>query len=198
MSLDSFLESISMSKDALQMVCDIFVVLILALLTVFFLLERRNERKIGPISSSFLDLCLPPISNPHKRDFEIFCLKYSCIWITGFGVIIATGVYEKFDEWGYMIVCVGFCLPFLLYPLILTPHLPLQDNYALKANLWIGVYSFIGNYWYTHYFYSVLKANYSFPSWWEIFIVFCFWSHFTILPSHSPSHHLISSLIYEI
>jgi len=28
----------------------------------------------------------------------------------------------------------------------------------------LGIYSHIGNYWYTHYFYTVLKASYSMPS----------------------------------
>jgi cycloeucalenol cycloisomerase len=41
---------------------------------------------------------------------------------------------------------------------------PLLERYAFKANVWIAIYSFIGNYWYTHYFYSVLKAKYTMPS----------------------------------
>jgi cycloeucalenol cycloisomerase len=27
------------------------------------------------------------------------------------------------------------------------------------------IYSHIGNYWYTHYFYTVLRAKYTMPSW---------------------------------
>jgi cycloeucalenol cycloisomerase len=34
-----------------------------------------------------------------------------------------------------------------------------------QANTWIAIFSFIGNYWYTHYFYVVLGAKYTFPSW---------------------------------
>ena len=34
----------------------------------------------------------------------------------------------------------------------------------MKANVWIAVFSFIGNYWYTHYFYAVLKAEYTFDA----------------------------------
>jgi len=41
---------------------------------------------------------------------------------------------------------------------------PWWQRYATKANLWIATYSFIGNYWYTHYFYSVLKAQYTMPA----------------------------------
>jgi cycloeucalenol cycloisomerase len=39
-----------------------------------------------------------------------------------------------------------------------------MERYATKANVWLAVYSFIGNYWYTHYFYSVLKAEYTMPA----------------------------------
>lgn len=31
--------------------------------------------------------------------------------------------------------------------------------------MWIAIYSFIGNYFWTHYFYTLLKAKYTFPSW---------------------------------
>ena len=40
----------------------------------------------------------------------------------------------------------------------------LLEPYPFKATLWLGIYSHIGNYWYTHYFYTVLKASYSMPS----------------------------------
>lgn len=34
--------------------------------------------------------------------------------------------------------------------------------------MWLAIYSHIGNYWYTHYFYTVLRAKYSMPSWYVI------------------------------
>jgi len=37
-----------------------------------------------------------------------------------------------------------------------------------KANIWIATISFIGNYFWTHYFYVVLKAKYTFPTTWEL------------------------------
>ena len=30
-----------------------------------------------------------------------------------------------------------------------------MERYSFKANLWIFIFGFIGNYWYTHYFYNV-------------------------------------------
>jgi len=34
-----------------------------------------------------------------------------------------------------------------------------------QANLWIIVFSYVGNYFWTHYFFKVLGASYTFPSW---------------------------------
>lgn len=31
--------------------------------------------------------------------------------------------------------------------------------------MWLGIFGFVGNYWFTHYFYCVLKAQYTMPSW---------------------------------
>jgi cycloeucalenol cycloisomerase len=33
----------------------------------------------------------------------------------------------------------------------------------LQANLWIAIFSYVGNYFWTHYFYKVLHAYYTFP-----------------------------------
>lgn len=65
-----------------------------------------------------------------------------------------------------MVVCVGLCLPLFAYPFLRsTSQQPLAQRYAVKATVWLAIYSHIGNYWYTHYFYDVLKATYSMPSW---------------------------------
>jgi cycloeucalenol cycloisomerase len=95
---------------------------------------------------------------PSKRAYELFALFYTPIWIFAFACIVAFGLYETFDKWSYMKVCVGLASPFLLQPLIFPSagfdspdaNRPLFERYSFKANLWIAVYSFIGNYWYTH------------------------------------------------
>lgn len=119
--------------------------------------------------SSFLP---DPVTQPSKRAYEIFVAAYTPIWIGAFAVIVALQLYEEFTPLGYIYVCGGLALPFLLQPVILPGALqnspdarrPLFARYALKANVWIAVYSFIGNYWYTHYFYSVLQAAYTMPN----------------------------------
>lgn len=147
-------------------------------------------------SSSFLPTSQ---THPSKRAYELFVLTYTPIWIFAFGCIVAFGLYQDFDEWSYMKVCVGLALPFILQPFVFpsagygSPDAmrPLIERYSFKANVWIAVYSFIGNYWYTHCkfprkgpcintvkycncsltrpvyskdFYSVLKAKYTMPA----------------------------------
>jgi len=105
---------------------------------------------------------------PSKRAYELFVAAYTPVWIGIFGVIVATRLYEDFSPRMYIYFCGGLALPFLLQPLVFPSgpdaHRPLTQRYAFKANLWLAVYSFIGNYWYTHYFYSVLEAAYTMPN----------------------------------
>ena len=95
---------------------------------------------------------------PSKRAYESFALVYTGIWISLFGCIVVLQLYESFDAWSYIYVCLGLALPFLLQPILLpsagfgspdeSRHL--LQRYSFKANLWIAMYAFIGNYWYTH------------------------------------------------
>jgi len=109
-----------------------------------------------------------PATEPSKHAYERFVAKYTPCWIGAFAVIVAFQLYEQFTPRMYIYVCGGLALPFLLQPLLLPGtgpdnRRPLTQRYAFKANLWLAVYSFIGNYWYTHYFYSVLEAAYTMP-----------------------------------
>ena len=106
-------------------------------------------------------------SEPSKHFYETFVLHYSAVWMGIFGVVVITQAYELFSPIMYILFFVFLCLPFVLQPLIYPGPAdgarPWHQRYATKANVWIAVYSFIGNYWYTHYFYSVLKAAYTLP-----------------------------------
>ena len=133
----------------------------------------QNPTSPDPGTKKRVGRYLPdPDLEPSKYAYEMYALCYSPIWMGAFGVIVAFGLYESFTAWTYNVVCVGLSLPYLLQPVLIPSALfgspdalrPLSDRYAAKANLWIAVYSFIGNYWYTHYFYSVLGAEYTMPS----------------------------------
>lgn len=76
---------------------------------------------------------------------------------------------QKLDEVGYMAICLAAALPCVLLPPLLSGSVekgkPLAQQYWVKANVWIAIFSFIGNYFWTHYFYELLGAEYTFPSW---------------------------------
>ena len=138
----------------------------------------------GEASASASRFLPDPHHEPSKRAYEVFVLWYTPVWIVCFGAIIGCQWYEQYTDYDYLRVCGGLALPLLLQPVVWpggVPRLdpayhqsqavvspdharPLHQRYALKANVWLAVYSFIGNYWYTHYFYSVLQARYTMPS----------------------------------
>lgn len=68
-----------------------------------------------------------------------------------------------------MAIGLGASLPCVILPWLLEHKAdrskPWFQKYWVKANVWIAIFSFIGNYFWTHYFYTVLGAEYTFPSW---------------------------------
>jgi cycloeucalenol cycloisomerase len=75
---------------------------------------------------------------------------------------------QRLGEWGYLSLGFIAALPCVLLPPLLQPaaerEKPLWQRYWVKANVWIAVFSFIGNYFWTHYFYRLLGASYTFPA----------------------------------
>lgn len=76
---------------------------------------------------------------------------------------------QELDELGYLAVGLAAALPCILLPPLLDGGTekgkPFTQRYWVKANVWIAIFSFIGNYFWTHYFYDLLGAEYTFPSW---------------------------------
>ena len=159
----------------------------------FQIIQTKQPNLNQHNSSSIMDKLPLQLPNPHtepsKYCYEVFSWYYTCIWIGLFGFIVVSQCYEYFTAWGYLGVCGGLALPLLLqpilYPRACTPSIidddddnnnktkvignpdidrPWYQRYSTKATLYLLTYSFIGNYWYTHYFYSVLKAKYTMPS----------------------------------
>jgi cycloeucalenol cycloisomerase len=139
---------------------------------------QQPKHSIDPL---FPSTFLPnPFIEPSKYAYEVFVAIYTPIWILIFALIVISKYYETLTPQGYIIICTSLALPFLLQPILLPGGLvgnakqrsnaspdsnrPLLERYSFKANVWIAVYSFIGNYWYTHYFYSVLHASYTMPN----------------------------------
>lgn len=140
---------------------------------------------------------LPGNDEPSKQDFEKYALLYTATWIALFGGVVVTQAYERFTENDYMALCVSLSLPFLLQPLLYPSPaeraLPLFERYSFKANVWIAIFSFIGNYWYTHYFYNVLRARYTFSAHRlnDVPIALFFATHFYFITYHTFSNLLL-------
>ena len=93
-----------------------------------------------------------PLLGSEKREYEVWVLRYSVVWMGAFAMIIATGLYERFDAIAYFVVCGGLALPLLVQPVFFrgkhgkaAPSIGAQ--HAARAQLWIFIFGFIGNYW---------------------------------------------------
>ena len=146
------------------------------------LTPARAGKRVSPRGGAGAGWLCDPSSNPSKYHAEVFILKVSACWIASVAVVIGLGAYEWWGKWGYMAYCVTCASPYVLVPLfaplegdvvrgkgprrgsVAVTAKPLREAYIFKANLWIAVFSFVGNYWYTHYFYGVLKARYTFDA----------------------------------
>ncbi|CAF2124822.1 unnamed protein product [Brassica napus] len=116
-------------------------------------------------------------ANPSKRWGELFFLFYTPFWLTlSLGIVVPYKLYETFTELEYLLLALVSALPAFLIPMLLVGKadrsLPWKDRYWVKAslfffpaNLWIIIFSYVGNYFWTHYFFKVLGASYTFPSW---------------------------------
>lgn len=143
---------------------------------------------------------LPSTNDLAKRQFEVWALRYSVFWMGTFAVVIASQMYSWFDEWHYLYLCVGLDLPLLLQPLLAPlpaeSTLPPLMRYSLKANVWIAIFAFIGSYWYTHYFYVVLDAQYTMPAHRlnDVPIALYFAAHFYFVSYHTFSNMLLRKI----
>lgn len=108
--------------------------------------------------------------NPSKRWGELFFLFYTPFWLTlCLGIVVPYKLYESFTELEYLLLGLISAVPALLIPVLVVgkadQSLSWKDRYWVKASLWIIIFSYVGNYFWTHYFFTVLGASYTFPSW---------------------------------
>lgn len=107
-------------------------------------------------------------ANASKRAGERFLFYWSFVWVGVMGVIVGTKMFEHFNEWHYLSVGLFFTIPPIFLPMLFPAaedkNIPLAQRYITKANVWIFIMSWVANYLWTHYFYEVLGAFYTFPS----------------------------------
>ena len=105
-------------------------------------------------------------SNADKTRTEVLFLSLAVCWISYFAVIIATGMYHQFRRWEYLYVCGLMALVYFVVPYVLgvEESKPFLERYYVKANVWIAILSYVGNFYWTHYFYNLLGAKYTFDA----------------------------------
>ncbi len=107
--------------------------------------------------------------NPEKARAEQFFLLWAIFWISILFYIVYSQWFETFTPYHYLTLGLVLFLfptvfPVLLPSLFLSAHLPISRRYTTKANLYIAILSWIANYFWTHYFYTVLHATYTFKA----------------------------------
>lgn len=120
-------------------------------------------------------------------------MRWNVAWILFFGGIVVTKAYEAFEGWHYMVVGLFLSIPPCLLPLMFPGEdraIPWHSRYTTKANVWIFIISWQGNYFWTHYFYQVLGCKYTFPSWRLNNVPFCL---FLITHSYFHLYHLLGT-----
>jgi cycloeucalenol cycloisomerase len=94
-----------------------------------------------------------------------FFLLYAPLWISYFGFLILTNYYANASRLEWVMYGVIMVIPLFAYPLLFPGkadrHLPITQRYWFKANVWVAIFNYVGNYFWTHYFYNLLGAKYT-------------------------------------
>lgn len=107
--------------------------------------------------------------DPSKAYYERFSLMWApfsmfCLLV----FILGTPIYERCDRNSFLILSLLFCLPGFIIPLCwpcqADINRPILQRFWVKAAIWISIFGFYGNYFWTHYFYNLLGAEYLFDS----------------------------------
>lgn len=132
--------------------------------------SKKQQQKNDSTKTSLFEPSLWLADNPAKRWTELFFFFYSFTWIIWcLGVLVPFKIYESLDTWGYLMIGLTAALPCVLVPALVTESKSdakkiWYKKYWVKANIWIAIFSFVGNYLWTHYFYALLGASYTFPA----------------------------------
>jgi cycloeucalenol cycloisomerase len=105
--------------------------------------------------------------NESKAWAEKFFLIYSPLWMLQMGLVMGTGLTQRMGDLGFMLVALCVASPLVVYPAIFRreSHLGRRwfQTYWFKANLYIFIFAFVGNYFLSEYFFDVLGMIYNYP-----------------------------------
>jgi cycloeucalenol cycloisomerase len=106
--------------------------------------------------------------NKSKAWGEKFFLIYSPIWIALTTLLVITGIGKNTGDIVNLIQAVIIMAPLFVVPLIIRKETDLgrkwYQTYWFKANLFISIFSLLGNYFGSEYFFDVLGMVYNYPN----------------------------------
>ena len=107
-------------------------------------------------------------ANPDRAWAEKFFLLYSPVWMLLMAIIMLTGWAQSFGDTALLIHGCLVALPLFIVPLFLragkNPDGVWYKSYWFKANLYIFIFGFFGNYFGSEYFFDVLGMVYKVPN----------------------------------
>lgn len=106
-------------------------------------------------------------SNPDKAWVEKFFLIYSPVWMALMALMVLTGWGQEWGDKALLAHGLVTALPALIVPMLLASRYtdqPWYDSYWFKANLYLFMFSFFGNYFGSEYFFDVLGMVYVYPN----------------------------------
>lgn len=110
--------------------------------------------------------------NPGKAWAEKFFLVYSPLWMAQMGAVMALDLDSGWGDPGYLVQALLVAGPLLVVPALLSSERaagrPWHQTAWFKLNLWIGIFSIVGNYFGSEYFFDVLGMLYRFPLEWNL------------------------------
>lgn len=106
--------------------------------------------------------------NPDKAWGEKFFLIYSPIWILQTAMAVVFGYGKTMGDFGSIIYSLFVAGPFMVVPFLIYKEAkagkPWYKTYWFKANLYIAIFSLLGNYYGSEYFFDVLGMVYNYPN----------------------------------
>ena len=105
--------------------------------------------------------------NPDKAWVEKFFLAYSPVWMASIAFMMLTGADRTWSDGALLAHAFATALPALLVPMLIARRFsdrPWHDSYWLKANLYLALFGFFGNYFGSEYFFDVLGMVYHYPN----------------------------------
>ena len=104
-----------------------------------------------------------------RRWLERIFLLYTPLWVTACFIVMRSGAFKQWRDPGHLALGVGMALPLWLAPLFagMERGVPLRQRYTIKATLFIGLFSFLQNYFGAPLFFRCFGMEYHFPVTWS-------------------------------